>query len=382
MPEQLTEVEPLELPELQVEKFEDADPDGPEPELDIAPRDRRLVTHPYDFIIRSLRDQIDDNTLILADKFQRRRVWPEYKASGLIESLLLNVPIPVCYFAELDDGAYSVIDGQQRLTAIYRFLGNEFALRGLRIRTELNHLRYQQLDKRDQRLITSRAIRCIVILKDSHPAIRFDIFERLNTGATPLNRQELRNSMYRGALNDLIRHLSEDATFMNVRGVSGLDKRMRDCELILRFFAFHFRLHEYKGYFAGLLDNYLSDGMKFDATTLKTHESLFRRVIADVFFVFGSYAFRRYAAEGWEKTINRGPYDVVMLSFAKLESADVRSRKDQIIRSLQDLRDDTLFNEALTSSTTDKGPLQTRLDKWTLALRGAGLEIAPFKVGE
>ncbi len=382
MPEEAASNPAVELSEFPEENFEDADPTESDPALDIAPRDRRLVTHPYDFIIRSLRDQIDEQSLVLADKFQRRRVWDDRKSSGLIESLLLNVPIPVCYFAELEDGSYSVIDGQQRLTAIYRFLGNEFALRGLRVRPDLNASRFHQLDPRDQRLITSRTIRCIVILKDSNADIRFDVFERLNTRASPLNRQELRNSMYRGSLNDLIVILSQTPDFMAARNVSEVDKRMRDCELILRFFALHYRLNEYKGYFAWFLDKYLKTGMRMDATSLRTHDTLFKRVISDVFYVFGRSAFRRYATGGWEKNINRSLYDIIMLSFARLASHQLRTHKDAIISSLQALSTDITFNEALTSATTDRTTLTTRLTKWRDALADIGLGVDPFLVGE
>ena len=96
----------------------DSSEDDDAPALDIAPKDRKLVTQAFDFIVGSLETQIKDKDLILQDDFQRRRVWSDRKASSLIESLLMNVPIPVCYFAEVDDGVYSVIDGQQRLTSI------------------------------------------------------------------------------------------------------------------------------------------------------------------------------------------------------------------------------------------------------------------------
>jgi hypothetical protein len=153
--------------ELTEEAFEN-EPEGERaPLVEIPPADRKLITHPYDFIVKSLKVQIDDTSLVLADKFQRRRVWDDAKASRLIESLTLNVPIPVCYFAELENGKYSVIDGQQRLTAIYRFLNNEYALRGLRVRPELNKKRFFELEGTDQRLINSRALRCIVILMTS-----------------------------------------------------------------------------------------------------------------------------------------------------------------------------------------------------------------------
>jgi hypothetical protein len=109
-----------EQPELKEEKFfKEEDEAGDErPEFAIPVKDRKLLTQPFDFIVGSLEQQIKEDALRLQDEFQRRRVWDETKASRLVESLLLNVPIPVCYFAELEDGTYSVIDGQQRLTSL------------------------------------------------------------------------------------------------------------------------------------------------------------------------------------------------------------------------------------------------------------------------
>lgn len=353
------------------------------PELDIPAQHRQLVTHPYDFIIRSLKSQVDDGTLILADKFQRRQVWDLSKSSRLIESLLLNVPIPVCYFAELEDGSYSVIDGQQRLTAIYQFLSNDFTLRGLKVLRELNRKSFKQLEIPYQRYINSRTIRCIVIVKESHPDIKFDVFERLNSGFVPLNAQELRNSVYRGKLNDLILELSEYETFQKVRNVQDIDKRMRDCELVLRFFAFHFHLPEYRGKLSRFLDNYLEQGCHFDEATLNRHRELFQRTIEDVYYVFEDRAFRRFTFEnGWENAVNRAIYDVIMLSFAALPSEAIRQKKAAIALALREVCQDAEFDEAITSSTKNKDRIQTRLDKWREKLLQIGLEVPYFQVGQ
>lgn len=366
-----------ELPE---ETFEDQDEEL-RSELQVAPKDRKLVTHPYDFIIRSLTTQVDDGTLILGDQFQRRRVWDEWKASGLIESLLLNVPIPVCYFAELENGSYSVIDGQQRLTAIYRFIKNDFPLKGLRVRPELNKFRFNQLTPEDKRVINSRTLRCIVILKESHPDIRFDVFERLNTNSVRLNPQELRNSVYRGPLNSLLHELCQNELFLATRNVKEIDKRMKDCELILRFFAFHYSLGQYKGYLASFLDDYLRSGMRFDTNQIDIHRSLFIKTIADVHAVFGRNAFRRHTETGWERQVNRAVYDVIMLSFALLDSALIRRRAANIIDALQRLSSESEFIAAITYGTQGVTPVDTRLNKWRAALVAAGIDIPRFVVG-
>ena len=370
------------LQELPEEQFE-AEDEEELLELNVPAKDRKLVTQPYDFIIRSLKDQVDEGTLILADNFQRRQVWDLTKSSRLIESLLLNVPIPVCYFAELDGNSYSVIDGQQRLTAIYRFLNNEYSLRRLKVLPDLNRKKFEDLEPIEQRSLQSRTIRCIVILKESHPHIKYDVFERLNSGFVALNAQELRNSVYRGRLNDLIQELCEDEIFQKARNVTAIDKRMQDCELILRFFAFHFSPSEYKGNLARFLDSYLEKGMEMTPEELTQHRQLFRKVVDDTYYVFDNRAFRRYTLDlGWERSINRAIYDAIMQYFALLDSEAIRSKKAEIAEVLKQLCQDPDFNEAISSSTKNKDRVQTRLDKWREALMEIGLKVTKVKIGQ
>jgi uncharacterized protein with ParB-like and HNH nuclease domain len=135
-----------------------------------------------------------------------------------IESLLLNVPIPVCYFAENADQTLEVIDGQERLRSIWRFVAGEAAadrlvLRGLPVLSELNGAEFGQLAERVQRRILNRTIRCIVITEESHEDIEFDVFERLNTGAVELSDQALRNCICRGTFNTRLREVSEYPAF-------------------------------------------------------------------------------------------------------------------------------------------------------------------------
>lgn len=356
-----TKLEPYKEEQFADEEEKDTSDDEP---YDIPFEDRKLATHPYDFIVRSLDDQIKDKTLILADKYQRRQIWKNVTCSRLIESLLMNVPIPVCYFAELDAGQYSVIDGQQRLAAIHRYLNNEYALSSLKVKHEINGKRFFQLTPEDKRLILSRTIRCIVILKESHPDIRFDVFERLNSNPSPLSTQELRNCIYRGELNDLIRDLSENADFQYVRGMREPDLRMKDNELILRFFAFYERLPQYKGNLKRFLDDYQKDGMKKDKNDVERLKRLFLNVISDVRIVFDKSAFRKYdpKEKTWENSINRAIYDSIMVCFANASSDEIRSKKKLISDGLKDLcTTDEEFMAATGSATKDRMKVKNRI---------------------
>lgn len=372
--------------ELTVENFfsEEDESENNRPELKIPPKERKLITQPFDFIVSSLEQQIKDNALILQDNFQRRRVWDDTKSSRLIESLLLNVPIPVCYFAELDDGAFSVIDGQQRLTSIYRYLVNQFPLRGLRVRPELNKKRFFELESADQRLIKTRTVRCIVIQKESHPEIRFDVFERLNSASVRLNPQELRNCTYRGALNSLIRDLCENKVFQEIRGASGLDKRMGDAELILRFLSFYFDISEYKGYFSTFLDSYLKKGARMSQSDIELHRKVFLETIDKVKSVFGNAAFRRLGEDGRpENQINRAIFDVVMLTFARVDLKTLVDKKARILQKFRELsQTDAAFIDAVIQATRDKKRINTRLDRWIMSLRDIGIDCPDIKCGD
>jgi hypothetical protein len=346
-------------------------------------QDRKLFVHPYDYSIRSLKEQVEDGTLVLADDFQRRRVWDDKKASRLIESLLINVPIPVCYFAELEDSSCSVIDGQQRITAIYRYLTDEFKLRSLSIRTDLNNLKFSKLSVVDQRTIKLRIIRCVLILKDSDPEIRFDVFDRLNSNSVKLNRQELRNSLYRGKVNNLVKELSKNETFLKIRRARDLEKRMNDCEMILRFFALHFNQHNYQGKLSIFLDSYLQLGMKANSQSIDEHREVFLKTLKVVDTVFGENAFRRYDDDNnmWKASINRAIYDMVMLYFTKLRPECAVQYKDKIISEFKNLFKNPVFEDSIANQPEKISQMQARLDIWRDSLEKIGIPLERIIIG-
>lgn len=140
----------------------------------------RLITQPYDLVITTLLSQISPKTLHLrpiSDRptFQRRYVWSDKLASKLIESILLNVPIPPCYLAQNEDFELDVIDGQQRIYSLFRFVNNQFKLSGLEVLKELNGSAYFEIAKAQARKIDTYTLRCIIITNDSDPEIRGSI---------------------------------------------------------------------------------------------------------------------------------------------------------------------------------------------------------------
>lgn len=377
------------LPEEQLEPDEDADAlqveegegEAEEAWEGVAPPDRKLIAQPVDMAVSDLVAQISSNDLLLNPVYQRRYVWDNKKASKLIESLLINVPIPVCYFAEERDGTRSTIDGQQRLRSLHRYLNNEFPLRNLEVLSELNGKRYFELADRQQRLIRNRTIRCIVITEESHPDIRFDVFERLNTGSVALNAQELRNSVYRGALNELLHELAGLEAFRECLG-NRVDARMTFEELVLRFFALDEGLRTYRPSLKTFLNTYMREHNDPEPEQLDAYRLRFSATVERVRVVFGRQSFRRiYRNDDGDvevsSAVNSALYDAIMLNFARLdvEPEELQSDADPIAGVTQALMlDDAVFIDAISLATGDRARLHRRVRLYGEGLAGLGYD--------
>jgi len=169
----------------------------------------RIIYQTNNFFLPQIRDLIDKGEVMnLRPEYQRRLRWSNLQKSRLIESLLLNIPIPPVFLYESDAARYEVMDGQQRLNTVREFIGGGFALAGLQVLKPLNGLRYLRCPPRIKRALDRATLSAIVLLLESEPAgdlsmsdIRRFIFDRLNTGGTKLNQQEIRNAIYPGCFN-------------------------------------------------------------------------------------------------------------------------------------------------------------------------------------
>lgn len=140
---------------------------------------RQIVTQKIDLPISTLPSMIKDQ-INLNPNFQRRDRWDQVKQSRFIESIIMNVPIPPVFLGEDQYGAYVVLDGRQRLTAIDEFLKNTYPLKNLKIWEDLNGMSFNDLQKKKlDRAITRRFVPAVVILKESSPQVKYDVFDRL-----------------------------------------------------------------------------------------------------------------------------------------------------------------------------------------------------------
>jgi Protein of unknown function DUF262 len=244
-------------------------------------KQREVVTSVVDYNLGALADLVRQKTIDLSPKYQRRFRWDEKRQSKLIESFLMNVPVPPIFLNEDEYGKYSVIDGKQRLQAISSLFSDKLRLTGLEVFSDINGKTFDELPEELKTVLKVRpTIRAIIILRQSDVDVKFEVFKRLNTGGVKLNAQEIRNSTYPGPLNDLILRLSEDSRFHQVLGIKAKHKsrmyqEMRDAELVLRYFTFRTIWKTFTGGVMRHMDRYMSQKPSPTESDLKALEKEF-----------------------------------------------------------------------------------------------------------
>ncbi len=295
-------------------------------DMDLSDGKRVIRTKSSDPTIDGLYSKYQRGKLNIQPNYQRRYVWDAKKASLLIESILLEIPIPVIYLAQNEDGVENVIDGQQRLTSLFCFIdgkfpdGKIFKLSGLNVFSELNGKTYKELDDERQEKLRDYSLRVISFTKDSDPELQYEIFSRLNTGSVALNDQELRNCIYRGRFNNLLKELADNEDFRFITGIAQPHSRMKDVELVLRFIAFKTETYlNYQSPIKRFLNDVMRKQRNVDEVDIKKIREGFKRACLNTRSLLGDKAFRRFVRgdesnrDGhWEKQLNVSLYDITM----------------------------------------------------------------------
>ncbi|MGN6537609.1 MAG: DUF262 domain-containing protein [Mesorhizobium sp.] len=308
----------------------------------------------------------------LQPESQRRLRWDNKKKSRLIESFIMNVPVPPVFLYEKELGRFEVMDGQQRLNAISDFLNGGFVLEGLAIWPALNGRNYNALPPLVRRGLDRAKISAITLMSDNNSAgedsldLRAQVFERLNTGGERLNQQELRNSLYSGDFNALLIELSRTRVFTdaweipnhedNTRAdgtpsaalaANTLFKRMTDVEIVLRFFAFR-DTDKLSGSVRSMLDGTMKRLRRPDEATLMALRQDFMDTISLCREVFGPHTFRLPPIDNKPGKISRPLYDAEMVAIF-----DLRARRSDLLINREVIRDRILDMTAPDAETYD-----------------------------
>jgi len=338
---------------------------------------RQLVVQTADLPLGTLADMVGSGAIDLSPSFQRRERWNTEKQSALIESFLLNVPVPPVYLSEQDDGTYTAIDGKQRLKAIHEFISNGLRLNGLDKLNVADGTTFNELPKEISNALRLRPyIRVVTLLKQTDPGLKYEVFLRLNRGGEILNGQEIRNVAYRGTLNNLIYELSEQpflrAQLKIVNETSAAYKDMSDAEYVLRFFTLHDRWKGFSGKLAHEMNDFMEKYQRCRSVRIQELRELFNVSISRCEAFWGENAFKRSENGVWRDQFLAGMFDAQMLSVAELDNAEadrIQRNKRSISTTTQNLFSDAEFEKAVRTGTNTPARIRFRVNEVLKMLR-------------
>lgn len=336
-----------------------------EEEAGDSPVSYNILTYPADYPLEVLVKKLKKREIVIP-KFQRGYVWKPTQASKLIESFLLGLPVPPIFlYTGRGNGKLLVVDGQQRLrTTRYFFDGKfgknhsgvrpPFALTGLNPKSTFAGKTFADLLPADAERLKGTVLRAFIVkqLDPGDDASIYHIFERLNTGGTLLQGQEIRNCVFPGVLNNLLHALNKLDAWRKIFGKAQRDKRQRDNELILRFFALHFNIKKYTKPMKLFLNNFMSAKKEIGSNAEKEWRDLFTEVSEGVLAHLGAKPFHIRSG------LNAAVCDSVLLAFAtNIESevpSDIKKRFKELIGNQE-------YKAAVSSSTTDVEVIRARV---------------------
>lgn len=342
-----------------------------------------------DWTIETIDSQINKGNIDLQPGFQRRAAWDETRKSRLIESIIVGMPVPNIVLAENKEhrGRFIVIDGKQRLLSINAFIQGSYALRGLDMRADLNDKRYSDLPPADKEYLDNSTIRATVIKNWSDEDFLYATFYRLNSGSLPLSPQELRKALIGSKLLESIEsYLLESTPFQKLFG-EGLDKRMRDSELVLRFVAYDRSLSEYRGDFKRFLDDttrYYESNWALRSKEVQDEYQRLDCALTATETIFGSDSFKKWLGDKYERVINRAVFDCVARFFAEPDIAQAAiDNSAAVVQQYQTLCLDPRFKDAVEKTTKTVSATSRRVEMWGEALAkviGRTYDNATFRI--
>lgn len=315
--------------------------------------------------------QFDKGKILIQPDFQRNQVWKAPQKSKFIESILLNFPLPPIYLNETLDSKYIVIDGLQRSTALKEFYSGKLRLEGLEALPKYNKHTFAELPEALQSKFENKKLTTFSLKPSTPMVVIYDLFNRINTGGTQLNRQEVRNCIFIGNSTKLLKELSKEECFKRAIDSGVSDIRMKDREVILRYLAF--RWFNYQTEYSGDMSNYVESAMKkinkmtdpeivIDSEINKMKAD-FKRVMEHSFQIFKGENFR-IPTEHTRGTINTAILETVCNYLSSKDDNFITCNASKIKINYNTLINNATYHDAVTKSTGNKAKV---LDRFRLA---------------
>lgn len=350
-----------------------------------------------DWTAETITAQLKKSNIILDPKFQRRDAWSRKKKSVFIESLFMGLPIPQIILAESKDkrGKYIVIDGKQRLLSLRQFFADADAeddyiplkLTGLEKIKNLNGLNYTKVNEFDSSYIdvlNNQTIRTIVIKNWPDENFLYTVFLRLNTGSLQLSPQELRQALHPGEFIDFVDDFSfQSEEIKKILNIKKSDARMRDNELVIRYFSWKYFASDYSGNLKQFFDQtvkYLNDNWDTEKNVVLSNSEELKHAIHMTIEIFGEEnAFSKWKEGQYQKTFNRAIFDIMIYYFSFSEiRTELAEKKEQVKEKFEFLcTHDQEFLSSFETSTKNLRQVNKRFNTWAEALESiSGIEIS------
>lgn len=313
--------------------------------------------------------------LIIDPDFQRHDVWTSRQKSELIESILMGIPIPLMYLFEDRNGKKQVVDGRQRIGAILDFLDNKFKLKNLRILSQLNEYYFKDLEPKLQGVFEDYQLFFYIIQPPTPERVKYDIFDRVNRGGTSLNKQEMRNALYRGRSTEMLDRLCGMPEFLLATGRSINKDRMKDQYVVLRAIAF-LMLHrgefsniqslQYRGDIDDFLARfmvYINDDAKDDLIT--EYEALFCHAMSVSYDLLGENGFR-FSGNVIRRPINMPLFEALTYLFSFIPKNIGFDKRTELLREIELVKeqfDNSSYFSGNIDSTTSVSFRFDRIDE-------------------
>lgn len=306
------------------------------------------------YSIFELKRKYDKDRICIDPDFQRNLVWTNKQKSELIESVIMQIPLPLIYLAENEDGKLVVVDGRQRLTTFFQFLDNEFRLKDLKILPQINGMNFNELEEshlysRYVTIIEDTQLVVQIIKYPTKDRVRFEIFDRVNRGGTPLNKQEMRNALYQGNATKLLDELSKMKSFKDATGGAISPKHMKDKYVILRALCFYLlwrgnildknkKRMEYRSDMEELLGAGMNLFNKMDLNSIFLLKQLFDRTMTRAYQCLGKDGFRIPSNGKIRRPISMTLFETLFYYFTCFDKTSVSNleMKKGVVELLQD----------------------------------------------
>lgn len=326
---------------------------------------KKVDFNTYDMTTKELMSLVEDGTIDIAPDYQRQFRWDEDRQSLLIESIFLGIPVPSLFMATNANSTWEVIDGVQRLSTIINFISSSdsnsrkkikkeipLKISGLEKLTYLNGYRYDELPSSVKLEFALKPIKVITLTDKSDMSVRFDLFERLNTGGVKLSDQEIRNCVYRGRFIDFLKQLSKNQDFKRVTKKPDSAKNDGTMEeLILRFFAYLYKRNDFDHSVKIFLNDYISEGNSLDFIKEE-------RFFSNVFHQLAQLPY------GIVKSEKSSITSTILWEAVAIGAADaINSGKEKLnLDGFYEWVKDAEFNKLITGATNSRTKLIQRID--------------------